>query len=46
MLETVLYPDELKHNARNKHGQYNQIHPNGREQNPISFLDIKSIIHH
>ena len=47
MLETVLYPDELKHrDTSNQHGQYNQIHPKGREQHRISFLHIvKSIIH-
>ena len=47
MLETVLYPEELKHrDFSNQHGQYNQIHPKGREQLLISLLNINfSIIH-
>ena len=47
MLETVLYPEELKHrDFSNQHGQYNQIHPKGREQLLISFLNSNfSIIH-
>lgn len=46
MLETVLYPDELKHRVdRYQHCQYNQIHPKEREQHLISFLNIKYSIY-
>lgn len=42
MLETVLYPDELKHRDASYQCEYSRIHPKGREQDVISFPSVNN----